>query len=297
MKIDYRNLPTEKQNPSSKNLDRLSISRIVRIMNREDQKVPAAVGRESKNIAEAAGLMVRSLKSGGRIFFAGAGTSGRLGVLESAEMPPTFNTPPGLAQAIMAGGRKAVFRSREGAEDDGPGAKREVAKRVRRGDILIGIAASGVTPFVREALKEARKRRAKTVLVTCNMKTAAPDADVVIAPNAGPEIIAGSTRLKSATAAKMVLNMLTASSMVHLGKVYGNWMVDLQPKSKKLRERGLRLLQDIAGLSRRRAETFFKKADGNVKTAIVMAKKGLDRNRARRLLNRFGGFIGPALRP
>src|SRR5499426_3089826 len=192
-------------------------------------------------MATAVKLIVAALQKGGRLFFVGAGTSGRLGVLEAAECPPTFGTPPRLVQAIMAGGRAAVFRSREGAEDDEGAARRAVRSRVRRHDVVVGITASGRTPFALAALVAARRLGARTVLVACHGGGARVEADVVIAPWAGPEVVAGSTRLKAGTATKLVLNMLTTASMVRLGKVYGNRMVDLQPRSRKLRTRARRL--------------------------------------------------------
>ncbi|MBI3013393.1 MAG: N-acetylmuramic acid 6-phosphate etherase, partial [Elusimicrobia bacterium] len=236
MKIEYRKLPTEQTNFRSRFLDEISVRQILVIMNRENLEIPKAIRPELGRIENAVQKIVKSLKSGGRLYFTGSGTSGRLGVLESAELPPTFNTPPVLAQAIMAGGKRAVFRSREGAEDDRVAAQSQIRKKVRENDVVIGIAASGVTPFVQGALLEARAKKAGTILITCNPgKELKSLADIVIAPHAGPELIAGSTRLKSGTATKMVLNMLTTASMVQLGKVYQNTMVDLQPKSKKLR--------------------------------------------------------------
>lgn len=294
--IHYRKLPTEQKNPASKALDSLTVEQAVQLMYREDRKIPDDVHREKIKIVAAIKMIVRSLKTGGRIFFVGAGTSGRLGVLESAELPPTFSTPPQLAQAVMAGGKKAVFRSQEGAEDDAQAAKNEIHRRVRKNDTVIGIAASGVTPFVRSALNQSKKMGAATIFVTCNSRSPIRIADIVIAPRVGPEIIAGSTRLKSATATKMILNMLTTLSMVRMGKVYGNRMADLQPKSKKLRERGIGLIQELAGLSRSKAENFFQSAQGSVKTAIVMAKKNLNFVEASKLLKHHQGFLGPILK-
>ncbi len=295
-KINYQNLLTEKSNPSSQGIDRLTIEEAVALMNREDQSIPSAIRKESKNLSKAIRLTVESLKMGGKILFIGAGTSGRLGVLESAELPPTFSTPPSLAQAIMAGGRKSVFKSKEGAEDNAEKARAEIKKRARKGDIVVGIAASGVTPFAQAGLEEAKKLGAKTIFVTCNLAHISKKcADVVIAPQVGPEIITGSTRLKSGTATKMVLNMLTTLSMVQLGKVYGNRMVDLLPRSHKLRERGIRLVQEFSQVSRPAAEKAFKEARGKVKTAIVMLKLNLDYARAENLLKSCRGFLRVAL--
>ena len=273
-RVRLERLLTERPNPASRDLDRLSPLRIARLMNREDRRAVAAVGRVAPRIAAAVTLIARALGAGGRLFFVGAGTSGRLGVLEAAECPPTFGTPPRLVQAIMAGGRASVFRSREGAEDDGHAAARAVRARVRAGDVVVGVSASGVTPFVHAALTAARARRAATVLVSCNPRTGVRvRADVVIAPAPGPEVLAGSTRLKAGTATKLVLNTLTTASMARLGKMYGNRMVDLQPRSRKLRERALRLVAELGGVPRARAQLLLA-AGGNVRVAIVMARTG-----------------------
>src|SRR5262245_32926584 len=208
-RIRYARLTTERANPRSRALDLLRPRQIAALMNREDLRAVRAVGRVRADIASAVGLAVRVLRGGGRLFFVGAGTSGRLGVLEAAECPPTFGTPPGLVQAIMAGGRGAVFRSREGAEDDVRAARRAVRARVRRGDLVVGVTASGLTPFVRAGLTAARACGARTVLLACNPGAGRGLADVVIAPSPGPEVLAGSTRLKAGTATKLVLNILT----------------------------------------------------------------------------------------
>src|SRR2546421_1286239 len=223
-------------------------------MNREDRRAVLAVARVARQIADAVQMIVASLRRGGRLFFVGAGTSGRLGVLEAAECPPTFGTPPRLVQAIIAGGRGSVFRSREGAEDDARAAARAVGARVRPGDVVVGVSASGVTPFVRAALATARRRGARTVLVACNPPpTRDARADVVIAPAPGPEVLAGSARLKAGTATKLVLNTPTTATMSRLGRVHGNRMIDVQPRSRKLRERALRLVAELARVSRPRA--------------------------------------------
>ena len=209
-RVRYERLPTERPNPRSSRLDALSPLEIVTLMNREDRRVVQAVMRVGRQVARAIGLIVRALDSGGRLFFVGAGTSGRLGVLEAAECPPTFDTPSALVQAVMAGGRGAVFRSLEGAEDRMAEARWAVGGRLRPGDVVVGIAASGVTPYVRAALAVARRRRCRTVLVAMNARSPMGRfADVVIAPRVGPEVLTGSTRLKAGTATKMILNMLT----------------------------------------------------------------------------------------
>ncbi len=270
--MDYSKLPTEKQNPRTKALDSLPVSKILCLMDEEDARLPGAVKTVNAKLAQAVRLIVRSLRNGGHLIFTGAGTSGRLGVLEAAECPPTFGTPPSLVQALMAGGKKAVFRSQEGAEDRQLEAERKIKHLVRKGDVVVGISASGVTPFVEVALREAKKRGARTVLVACNPRSPMRSlAEVVIAPQVGPEIIAGSTRLKAGTATKLVLNRLTVASMVQLGKVYGNLMVDLQPRSRKLKARAERLVKLLTGLSHQKAKRLLKKSLGNVKAAVSMA--------------------------
>jgi N-acetylmuramic acid 6-phosphate etherase len=293
--MDYTKLSTEKQNPKTKSLDTLKEKQILALMQSEDQKVPRAVKKVNPAIAKAVRLIVSSLKNGGRLFFFGAGTSGRLGVLEAAECPPTFNTPPSLVQAVMAGGKRAVFCSQEGAEDRGEEGRRQVRKKVRRNDVVVGVSASGVTPFVQGALSEAKKRGAKTILVACNFSSLNAKANVLIAPQTGPEVIAGSTRLKAATATKLVLNRLTVASMVRLGKVYENWMVDLQPRSQKLRARALRILKRFTGVSNAGAEKLFKQAKGRVKAAILMGRRNYSYPQARDILKKSNGFLRTAL--
>jgi N-acetylmuramic acid 6-phosphate etherase len=295
-RIRYERLPTERPNRASRALDRLAPLEIAALMNREDRRAVAAVGRERRAIAAAAGLIIAALRRGGRLIFVGAGTSGRLGVLEAAECPPTFNTRPATVQAVMAGGRASVFRSREGAEDDPRDAVRRLRGRVRPGDVVVGVSASGVTAFVRAALREARARRCRTVLLTCNPSGRLRGlAEVLIAPAPGPEVLAGSTRLKAGTATKLVLNTLTLASMAGLGKVYGNRMVDLQPRSRKLRERAVRLVAELAGVSRPRAARALAAAGGRARLATVMARHAVDRRAARRLLRRSNDDLRAAL--
>jgi N-acetylmuramic acid 6-phosphate etherase len=246
-------------------------------------------------VEKSARLISDCLRSGGRLFFIGAGTSGRLGVLEAAECPPTFNTPPGLVQAIMAGGPTAVFRSREGAEDDAPDARRQINRRVRKGDVVVGVAASGVTPFVQSGLAAAKRRGARTILVTCNPRQIFKAADVVIAVDSGAEVITGSTRMKAGTCTKIVLNTLTTAAMIRLGKVYGHWMVDLQPKSKKLKARAIGLVARLGKVSPAKAGRLFQAAHGRAKTAILMARTGLSEKEATRRLKDAGGFLARAL--
>jgi N-acetylmuramic acid 6-phosphate etherase len=296
-RVRFDRLGTERVNPRSARLDQLDARAIAALMNREDRVAVAAVGRAAPAIAAAVDAIVAALGGGGRLFFVGAGTSGRLGVLEAAECPPTFGTRPGLVQAIMAGGRRSVFRSREGAEDDGRAAARAVRARVRRGDVVVGVSASGVTPFVRAALGAARALRASTVLVQCYAHRSRVAADVTIRAVPGPEVLAGSTRLKAGTATKLVLNTLTTASMTRLGKVYGNRMIDLQPRSAKLRARAERLVAEIAGVRPARARRALQDARGRVRLAIVMARRGLPADAAARALRAAGGSLRSVLEP
>jgi len=291
----FERLATEQRNVRTWDLDRLSIPEIVATMAREDTLVPQAVAAETTSIARAVQLMAGRLAQGGRVLFAGAGTSGRLGVIEAAECPPTFGTPPALVQAAIAGGPRAVFRSVEGAEDDAKAGARAAGK-LRRQDVLVGIAASGVTPFVQGALAAARKRGAGTILVSCNGEGVPPDcAEAVIAVAVGPEVITGSTRLKAGTATKLVLNMLTVATMVKLGKVYENLMVDVQQKSAKLRHRARRIVRTLTGVDDAQADRALSAAGGNAKTAIVMLRRGCPRKAAEERLEKHGGFLRGAL--
>ncbi|MGH7392956.1 MAG: N-acetylmuramic acid 6-phosphate etherase, partial [Candidatus Rokuibacteriota bacterium] len=266
----YGRLATERANRASRDLHRMTPLEIARLMNREDARAVRAVGRALPAIARAVDAIVTALAGGGRLFFVGAGTSGRLGVLEAAECPPTFGTPPTLVQAVMAGGRASVFRSREGAEDDATASARAVRARVRRGDAVVGVSASAVTPFVRGALVAARRAGAAPVLVACNPRAArigVPRGTITVALDPGPEIVTGSTRLKAGTATKLVLNTLTTASMARLGRVWGNRMVDVQPRSRKLRERALRLVTELGGVSRRGAERALAASGDRVRLA------------------------------
>ena len=294
-RIRYDRLPTERANPETAGLDRLSAVQIARLMNRADRRAVRAVGRAAPALGRAVDLIVRSLSRKGRLIFVGAGTSGRLGVLEAAECPPTFDTPPALVQAVIAGGRRSVFRAAEGAEDDGPEGARQIRRRARRGDVVVGIAASGVTPFVRAALREARRRGAVTLLVTCNPQVPARAARVVIALAVGPEVLTGSTRLKAGTATKLALNTLTTAAFARLGKVYGNRMVDLRPRSAKLRARAQRLVRQLGRVSPRKAERLLRAAGGRAKLAIAMARLHVDAPEARRCLRQAANSLRRAL--
>ncbi|PCI40624.1 MAG: N-acetylmuramic acid 6-phosphate etherase [Elusimicrobia bacterium] len=295
MAVRYGKLATELGNPAAKRVDTKTSKEIVRLINREDAKVPAAVGRESASIAAAVDVIVKALSEGGKLFFVGAGTSGRLAVLEAAECPPTFGTPPSLVQAVVAGGKSAVFRSREGAEDDAKDGARQLRKRGSRGDVIVGIAASGITPFVRGALEAGKRAKCATVLVTSNPGSGMKAADIVIAPRVGPEFIAGSTRLKSGTAAKLVLNTLTAASFIRLGKVYDQWMLDLKPSNVKLKNRASRIIANLGRVSPKRADVLLVDSGLHVKTAVVMARLGVSKKSAGRLLRENGNSLRKVL--
>ena len=286
---------TEQRNPRSGAIDRRSSLEIVRIINEEDRSVADAVGQEAESIARAVDLAVEAFRSGGRLIYAGAGTSGRLGVLDAAEMPPTFGTDPQMVQGVIAGGFHALVRSREGAEDhpeDGAAAMDE--KGVVATDFVLGIATSGTTPFVHGALARARELGARTGFLLCTPPPSAlRDAhDVVIAPLTGPEVVTGSTRMKAGTATKMVLNTITTAAMIRCGKVDGNLMVDLQVTCRKLQDRGERILMATLGLGREGARELLAQAGGHVKTALVMQRLDLGRSEAREALEGVQGVIG-----
>lgn len=285
---------TEQRNPRSQRIDRLSTLEIVDLINAEDRMVAEAVGEERQAIATAIDIVVDCIRRGGRLFYVGAGTSGRLGVLDATEMPPTYGTDPEWVQGIIAGGHPALWRAQEGAEDhpeDGAAAIDE--RNVGRADFALGIATSGTTPFVHGALGRARERGARTGLLLCTYPTRElyETHDVVIAPLVGPEVITGSTRMKAGTATKMVLNTISTASMVKLGKVYGNLMVDLQVTCQKLRDRGERILVETLGIERGAAVELLERAGGHVKTAIVMGKLGVRAEEARHMLDEAGGVI------
>ena len=285
---------TEQRNPRSSRIDQLPTLAVVDLINAEDRMVAAAVGEEREQIARAIDLVVECLRKGGRLIYVGAGTSGRLGVLDASEMPPTFGTEPELVQGIIAGGYDALVRSQEGAEDhpqDGAAAMDE--RGIGPNDFVLGIAASGTTPYVHGALARARELGARTGFLLCTYPSAqlTQSHDVVIAPLVGPEVITGSTRLKAGTATKLVLNTISTAAMVRTGKVYGNLMVDLQVTCQKLQDRGERILVDTLGVPREEAERLLDAADGHVKTAIVMSRLSLDAQAARRRLEDVGGSI------
>jgi N-acetylmuramic acid 6-phosphate etherase len=285
---------TEQRNPRSMRIDQLSSQEIVDLINAEDRMVAAAVGEERQQIARAIDLVVEALRSGGRLIYVGAGTSGRLGVLDASEMPPTYRTEPEMVQGIMAGGFEALLRAQEGAEDHPEDGALAIDERgVGPSDFVLGIAASGTTPFVHGALKRARERGARTGFLLC---TYPPESllrthDVVIAPLVGPEVITGSTRMKAGTATKIVLNTISTGAMVRTGKVYGNLMVDLQVTCQKLQDRGERILMDTLGIERAEATRLLDASGGHVKTAIAMSRLGLGAQEARQRLEEVGGSI------
>jgi N-acetylmuramic acid 6-phosphate etherase len=291
------NVRTERRNSSSERLDALSTLEIVDLMNEQDHLVPAAVHQARRELAEAVERVVAAFRQGGRLFYIGAGTSGRLGVLDASECPPTFGTDPSQVQGIIAGGRDALVRAIEGAEDypqDGASALHE--RGFTRRDVLAGIAACGVTPFVSGGIEEARRLGATTLMITCNPGHAGlPEADVTIAVDVGPEILTGSTRLKAGTATKLILNTLTTAVMVRLGKCYGNLMVDLKATNRKLRLRSVRILRELCDLSEEDARETLRRASGELKPAILMGMKDLDAEEAAARLARHQGILRAAL--
>ena len=278
----WQHLATEAVNPRSRDIDTLTPDEIVEVMILDNRHVLAAVQREKTRIARGAELLADAVLKGGRLIFAGAGTSGRLGVLEAAELPPTFGINPEMAQAVMAGGPAAVHRAKEGVEDDYEAGERAMrGLRPTRKDVVIGISASGITPFVRGAVARARAARAPIIGITCDPRSALKDlADVAIILGVGPEVIAGSTRLKAGTATKIVLNMLTTAAMVRAGKTYGNLMVDVKSNSDKLRDRARRIIGSVTGLDYDAADGLLQRAQWNVKAAILMQQAGLTRAKA-----------------
>ena len=294
----WQSLPTEAINPASLNIDKLDAGGIVDLMMAEDRRMLAAVHKERDRIALGAEICSKALRKGGRLVFVGAGTSGRLGVVESAEMPPTFGTSPLLVQGIMAGGQNAIIRAKEGAEDNYEEGARAIARLdLTKHDVVIGVSASGMTPFVRGALTGARKAGSRVLFVTCDPQNELQAfVDLTIAPAVGPEIIAGSTRLKAGTATKIVLNMLTTSAMVLIGKTYGNLMVDVNALgSDKLRDRARRIVHIVTDLDYEEVEKLLKRARWNVKVAIVMQKAGLTYAKSVVRLRKSGDSIRDAI--
>jgi len=290
----WRRLATESIHPKSARLDRLGIERTVSLLQSEDRKVLAALRLARPAIVRAANAFRDTYLAGRNCFLFGAGTSGRLVVLEAAELPPTFGTDPRRVVAIIAGGRGAVFRAREGAEDRADDGARRAA-RVRPGDLVVGVSASSVTPFVRAALEAARRRKARTVLVTASRPGRARIADVVVRLDVGPEVVAGSTRLKAGTATKMALNQITTSALASAGKVFGPWMIDLRAGSEKLRDRALRIVGAACGVSSEDARRLLGRARGELRAAILMGRTGARYAEARKRLDAAKGDLRTAL--
>ena len=296
-KRDFGRFLTEQRNPRTMHLDAVPLREALRIVNQEDAEVATVVGRELDRVAEAVELIVARRRRDGRIYFVGAGTSGRLGVIEAAEQTPTLDVPDPIYQAIVAGGQEAVFRSSEGAEDNADdGAEQVRVRGIRECDVVVGIAASGTTPFVHGALAEAKRRRAGRVLLVCNLTGVAPDAaDVIIAPLVGPEVITGATRLRAGTACKMVLNMMTVGTMLQTGKIYENLSVDVPKRSDKLVARATRIVRTLTDASEEEARRALEAADYRAKIAVVMIRRAVSRPDAERILAQSDGFLRRAL--
>lgn len=289
------NLITESVNPNTIDIDISSTKKIIKLISDEDRKIPKAVYEQRESIEAAIELIYKQSKNGGRIFFVGAGTSGRLGVIEAAECPPTFGTSPSAVQAIIAGGNKAILNSIEGAEDSHTESTDELRKRkLNKNDVVVGIAASSTTPFVLGAINYAKQIKAQAVLITFN-PVKKNIADIIISPILGPEAIVGSTRMKAGTATKMILNMITTTVMIKLGKTYKNLMVDVQPKSEKLRNRAKRIVKQLVKTNYRKAQSLLEDSGWDVKTAVVMGKRKMTYLEAKALLSKHGGFLRKAL--
>jgi N-acetylmuramic acid 6-phosphate etherase len=298
-------LTTEQRNPASMDIDARSIKEVLTIINNEDKKIPFAVEKEIPYIAKAVELVVQAFRNGGRLIYVGAGTSGRLGVLDAVECPPTYGVPHELVQGFIAGGEKAMFRAQEGAEDkEENGAKEIDHLHVTKKDVVCGIAASLRTPYVVGAVKHAKELGAHTLYVTTNPRSKfdaseyselAKAIDVAICPEVGPEVVMGSTRMKSGTAQKLVLNMITTTAMIRMGKVYENMMIDLQMTNQKLRERAKRIVMTITGIGYDEAAEYLEKADFHVKTALVMIKANVGKEEARSRLKKSDGFVRAAI--
>ena len=290
-------LKTERRNSSSRDLDRKSSLEIVRVLNSEDARVASAVERELPKIARSVDMIAKAFRNGGRLIYIGAGTSGRLAVLDASECPPTFGTPPKMVRGIIAGGEKALGHAVEGAEDSASNGAKDLARaNVSRKDVVVGIAASGSTPYVLGALTYARRRGAFTIGVTSNAHAPiAKIAKITIAPDTGPEAIAGSTRLKAGTAQKMVLNLLSSAAMIRAGRIYGNWMVHVALTNQKLRRRGIRILEEATGVAASTAAHALRQAGHDLPAALVMLKTGTSVKVAQRALAKTRGNVREAL--
>ncbi|MEE2658059.1 MAG: N-acetylmuramic acid 6-phosphate etherase [Candidatus Latescibacterota bacterium] len=295
--MDWSRLLTEQRNPRTENIDELDTLDLVRMLNREDAEVAGAVELVLPELARAVDAVVGAFESGGRLLYLGAGTSGRLGILDASECPPTYGVSPEMVQGLIAGGERAVFRAVEGAEDDPQGAVAALEERgLSSDDIVMGIAASGVTPWVLGGLHHARKQGCATILFSCSPSAAqSTEVDIRIVPEVGPEAVTGSTRMKAGTATKFVLNTLTTAAMIRLGKTYGNLMVDLQSTNNKLRDRSLRILSTLAEIDATTAKARLQATSWNLKLALVSELCEVDVNRARHLLAGQGGRVKAAV--
>ena len=295
--IQLNKLTTERRNPHTSHIDELSTLEMVTAINREDQQVPLAVEKVLPQIAEAVDLITERLKNGGRLFYIGAGTSGRLGILDAVECPPTYGTAPEMVQGLIAGGTPAIFKAQEGAEDNPALAAKDLtAAGFSACDVLVGIAASGRTPYVIGGIEYAKKIKAPTIALSCSENSQiAALADIAITPITGPEAITGSTRMKAGTAQKLVLNMLSTGTMIKLGKVYGNLMVDVKTSNLKLEERARRIVMEATGCSRDEAIAVLAQAQGRAKLAILLQLTGCSAEEGRELLKKAEGKLGSAL--
>ena len=294
---EINSLVTEARNPDSENIDEKSTQQILEIINRQDKTVPQVVEGQIIYITRAVDIIVEAFKNGGRLFYVGAGTSGRLGVLDAAECPPTFGSDPQMVQGIIAGGEKALVQAQEGSEDQRlKGGEDLLSRGITDKDVICGIAASYRTPYVLGAIDKANEIGAKTVYVTCNPRENIElDVDVAICAVVGPEVIMGSTRMKAGTATKLILNMITTTAMIRMGKVYGNMMVDLMMTSRKLEERSKWTVMMVTGVEYERACELLAAAEGHVKTAIVMELSSMDKNKAQKKLKENDGFVRKAV--
>ncbi|HVP36503.1 MAG TPA: N-acetylmuramic acid 6-phosphate etherase [Terriglobales bacterium] len=294
---EIKNLVTESRNPATFDIDSKSTLQILKLINAEDQKVPLAVEKQIPQIARGVELIVRAFKKGNKLFYIGAGTSGRLGVLDAAECPPTFGTDPKMIKGIIAGGFRSLIRSREGVEDNLKNGEMDLKRAdLKKGDVVVGIAASKRTPYVLGALAYAKKVGAKTIFIFCNpIKGLKVKPDVIISPVLGPEVVTGSTRMKAGTSQKLILNMLSTTAMLKIGKVYENLMIDLQAKSQKLKERSKRIIMQVTGIDYKQAEKYLRFSGGNVKIALVMILLNVDKKEAEKRLKKAGGFVRKAV--
>lgn len=293
---DYEALVTEQRNPKSQGLDKMDTIQLLQVINDEDKTVPYAVADVIPQIAQAVDVIVDRLKKGGRVLYVGAGTSGRLGILDAAECPPTFGVDPGLISAIIAGGRDAVFQAVEECEDNEALGSYDVTAKVMPHNVVVGISASGVTPYVRGALRAARTLDAATIAIICTkVEDLDFEVDVLIPVITGPEVLTGSTRMKAGTAQKLVLNMISTASMVKLGKAYDNLMVDLNATNKKLRNRAIRIISMATGLDLDESARLFEESGANVKVALVMSLSGATQESARLALEQTGGYVRRAI--